>query len=124
VFLSYSGQDARIAARLRAELEKVAGLEVLDMTRVNVGEPLGDAVQRMISKSDAVVGIVGEDEVSPFVIDELGAGVASAKPAMVLLREGVAGTELPGSVERIRLDAVAPSALKIAEFLKSRGKFD
>jgi hypothetical protein len=124
VFLSYSGQDARIAARLREELKKIAGIEVLDMSRVNVGEPLSEAVQRMISKSDAVIGIVGEDEVSPFVIDELRVGVAAAKPSGVLLPEGNSGMELPDSVERLQFDTVAPSALRVAEFLKGRSRFD
>jgi transcription initiation factor IIF auxiliary subunit len=40
VFLSYSMQDARVAAEIRDEIEK-AGLKVLDQTRLREGDPVG-----------------------------------------------------------------------------------
>jgi hypothetical protein len=123
VFLSYSGQDARMASKLREGL-KQAGVEVLDQSRINSGEPWSEAVQRMIAQSDAVIGLVGSDEISPFVIDELGAAVASAKPSVVLLPADNSGVELPSSVTKLRFDPVSPNVLSIAQFLKRQSAAD
>jgi hypothetical protein len=98
-FLSYSAQDSRVAAKLRAGLEKV-GLQILDQTRTVAGERWSEVVQRMMAQSDAVVGLVAEDDISPWVSTEIQAAVALGKPALVLVAAGVSTAGLPS--ERFR----------------------
>lgn len=103
VFLSYSTLDARAAARLREGLEK-AGIMVRDQSRLGSGEPWREGLQRMIAQSDAVVGLVGEDEVSPWVSAEMQVAMAAAKPTLALLGSGASRAGLPGNVRMLQVD--------------------
>jgi hypothetical protein len=118
VYLSYSAQDSRVAAKLRAGLED-AGLKVLDQTRLGAGEPWSEALQRMMAQSDAVVGLVCEDEISPWVSAEIQAAVASAKPALVLVAVGVSTAGLPSDVRKLQVDVNRLDPMAIAELLRS-----
>jgi hypothetical protein len=111
VFLSYGGGEARLASKLREGLSQ-AGVAVLDQTMISEGEPWAETVRRMISKADAVVGVIGEDEVSPFVIEELRTAEASAKPMIALLSPDRGGVELPDSVKRVTFDPSAPEVFR------------
>lgn len=117
VFLSYSTLDARAAARLRTGLEQ-AGLTVLDQSRLGAGEPWNEALQRMIAQSDAVVGLVGEDEVSPWVSAEMQTGMAAAKPTLALLGSGASRAGLPGNVRMLEVDVNRIDPGSIVEMLK------
>jgi hypothetical protein len=103
VFLSYSTADARTAARVRAELEK-AGLKVMDQSRLGAGEPWREGLQRMIAQSDAVIGLVEGDEVSPWVSAEMHTAMAAAKPTLALLGSGASQAGLPGQVRMLQVD--------------------
>jgi TIR domain/YEATS family len=118
VYLSYSTQDSRVAAKLRGGLQS-AGFEVLDQTQVGPGEPWSEALRRMITQSDTVVGLIGEDEISPWVSAELKAAAASSKPALVLLATDSSGVKLPGDVRTLAIDANRPDVMAIAELLRS-----
>lgn len=103
VFLSYSTADARAAARLRESLQE-AGLEVLDQSRLQAGEPWHEALQRMIARSDAVIGLVEGDEVSPWVSAELQSAMAAAKPTVALLGTSTTSAGLPQDVPMLQVD--------------------
>ncbi len=81
VFLSYSARDAQVASRLRADLMN-AGLNVLDQTRIEHGLPINQAIDQMIAQSDTVIGLVSDDEMSPWVTAELEAAERAAKPIL------------------------------------------
>jgi hypothetical protein len=117
VYLSYSTQDSRVAAKLRAGLQS-AGLEVLDQTRLSPGEPWSEALSRMMVKSDAVLGLVCEDEISPWVSGEIKAAVASSKPALVLLASGASSAGLPSDVRTLAVDVNRLDPTAIAESLR------
>ena len=111
VFLSYSGEDSRAASRLRGQLES-AGISVLDASRVESGQSWSEAVRQMLSRADSVIGLVTEQEASPFVVDELQAALAADKPALALVPVGSSHRSdqaatlfgLPSSVQQLEFD--------------------
>ncbi|MGO7658253.1 pYEATS domain-containing protein [Rhizobium ruizarguesonis] len=117
-FLSYSALDSRLAAKLREGFEKV-GLKVLDQTQVVAGKPWSEVLQRMIAQSDAVVGLVSEDDISPWVSTEIQAAVSLGKPTLVLAPAGVSTAGLPSDVRPLQVDINRLDPLKIAELLYS-----
>ena len=98
VFLSFSMQDARLAAKLRSGLQE-ANIEVMDQTKLAVGDLWSEVLERMMARSDAVISIVGADAISPWVMAEMEDAVAAAKPVLVLLAPGASRVGLPDSVE-------------------------
>lgn len=118
IYLSYSTQDSRVAGKLRGGLES-AGLAVLDQTQVSPGEPWSEALHRMMVQSDAVLGLVCEDEISPWVSGEIKAAVASSKPALVLLASGASNAGLPSDVRTLAVDVNRLDPMAIAESLRS-----
>ena len=114
-----SGQDARAASKLRESL-KAAGIDVFDQTRLKPGEPWNETVQRMIAQSDGVIGLVGTDDVSPFVMNELGVAAQSSKPSVVLVSKGSAAHALPPEIPRLQFDSNKPNVSGIVEFLKKQ----
>ena len=118
IYLSYSTQDARVAAKLRAGFETI-GFAVLDQTQVGPGEPWSETVRRMMTKSDAVVGLICEDETSPWVSDEIKAALALSKPALALLGEGASSVGLPEIVRKLTIDVQHFNPTAIAELLHS-----
>jgi hypothetical protein len=107
-----------VAAKLRTGLGN-AGLEVLDQTRLAPGEPWSETLERMIAQSDAVVGLVGEDEISPWVSAEIKTALASSKPSLVLLTAGASSIGLPSEVRTLAIDANHFDPMKIADLLRS-----
>jgi TIR domain/YEATS family len=103
VFLSYSSLDARIAAQLREHMTR-AGLQVLDQTQLSPDEPWRETLMGMITKSDAVVSLIGDQDVSPIVGSEMGFAVASSKPTLALLTASAGDVKLPQEVQVERLD--------------------
>lgn len=103
IFLSYSSLDARVAAKLRERLQS-AGMQVLDQTQLGPGEPWQEASMAMITKADAVVSLIGDQEVSPFMGAEMGFAVASAKPTLALLTDEATAPKLPPEVQVERFD--------------------
>ena len=118
LFLSYSTQDSRIAAKLRENFKQV-GFDVLDQTRIGAGEPWSEALRRMIWQSDAVVGFVGEDEISPWVSAEIEAAAAAGKPAFVLLAPGTSGAGIPSDVRTLQVDVSRFDPSQISDLLRS-----
>lgn len=98
VYLSYSSVDARAASRLREGLTR-AGVQVLDQTQVATGMPPAEALQNMIATSDAVIGLIGDDQVSPFVTSEIDFAIASAKPTLALVSTDAGSVKLPSEIE-------------------------
>ncbi len=117
-FLSYGARDSRLAAQLRDGFENV-GLTILDQTRVVAGEPWSEVLQRMIAQSDAVVGLVSEDDISPWVSEEIQAAVALGKPALVLAAAGVSTAGLPSDVRPLQVDMNQLDPTTIADLLHS-----
>lgn len=68
-------------------------------------EPGRESLREMLVRSDAVVGLVAEEEASPWVIDELRAASAADKPSLVLLKQGSSGVGLPTNLPRLEIDA-------------------
>jgi hypothetical protein len=103
VYLSYSAEDSRVAAKLRAGLED-AGVKILDQTRLEPGDPWDDSLRRMIAQSDGVVGLVSDDEVTPWVNAEIQTAAASAKPTFVLVTGSTSIAGLPKDVQTRQID--------------------
>ena len=118
VFLSYSVQDSRAAAKLRDALKK-AGLEVLDQTCIDSADSTADAVRRLIAQADAVLAIVGDNEISPWVRDELGAALSWDKPAIALLWPEASAAGIPAEVRTVRVDASGLDPSRITELLQT-----
>jgi TIR domain/YEATS family len=118
VYLSYSTQDSRAAAKLRSGLQ-TAGLQVFDQTRLASGEPWSEALQRMMSQSDAVVGLVGEDDISSLVSADIQAAIASAKPTFAVITTGATSITLPRDVHILQggVDDFDPA--RIVELVRS-----
>jgi nucleotide-binding universal stress UspA family protein len=117
VFLSYSAQDNREAAKVREQLQK-AGLDVVDQTRLSPGDVLADAVRDLIGRADAVVALV-TDELSPWVRDELVAASSWDKPAFALLWPHASNAGLPTNVRLVQVDEGGPSSSQIVELLRT-----
>jgi hypothetical protein len=118
LFLSYSTQDSKAAAKLREGFKKV-GFDVFDQTCIDAGEPWGEALRRMISQSDAVVGLVVEDEISPWVSAEIEAAAASEKPAFVLQAPGTSSAGIPSNARTLQVDVSHFDPSRIADLLRS-----
>lgn len=117
VFLSYSSLDARIAARVREQLQH-AGLQVLDQTKIGAGAPLEDTLAGMIVKSDAVVAVIGDAEVSPWVAMELGLASGLAKPTLALIAPEAGDPKLPEQVQVERLGLEGLSLERLSALLQ------
>lgn len=118
VYLSYSVQDSRSAAKVREDLKK-AGVDVLDQTRIDAADSPTDAIRRLIAQADAVVGLVADDELSPWVRDELASALSSDKPAFALLAPQASGAGLPSEVRVVRVEASGFDASKIADLVRA-----
>ncbi len=118
VFLSYSSLDARIAARVREQLQN-AGLQVFDQTKIEPGAPWEETLSGMIVKSDAVVGVIGDTEVSPWVAMELGMASGLAKPTLALLTPEAGDLKLPRQVQVERLGLESLNLERISALLQS-----
>lgn len=102
VFLSFSMQDSRVATRLRSGLQE-ANVEVLDQTKLATGDQWVEGLHRMLERSDAVIGIVGANEISPWVMTEMEDAVEADKPALVLLAPGASRAGLPDGIEVLEM---------------------
>ncbi|MBQ0931136.1 pYEATS domain-containing protein [Ideonella alba] len=116
VFLSYSSIDARAAARLRDGLTQ-AGVQVLDQSGVTPGEPWQEALANMMARADAVVTLVGDDDMSPWVSAELSHALAADKPTLALFNERAATPRLPEGVQARPFNPREPDAQGVREWL-------
>jgi len=118
VFLSYGSEDAQLAAQVKADMQE-RGFDVRDAAEVKPGEPLKAAVQKMIRESDLVLGLVTSDFASPYIIEELNAAEASAKPAIAVVGPQVQEPfGLKKGLKRLPLDLASPgSGIELAERL-------
>jgi putative ABC transport system ATP-binding protein len=104
VFLSFGGADARVAGSLRRSLEET-GLRCTYATAVETGCSKSVSVERLITRCNAVVAVVGDDEVSPFVLGELELALVASKPAIALVAEGASPAGLHTGVDQLRFSA-------------------
>jgi hypothetical protein len=118
VYLSYSTEDSKLAAELRASLG-TAGFQVLDQSRLSSGAPLSESLQRMIAQADVLLALIGGEETSPWVGAEIKTAVASSKPAVVLVAKETLIAGLPPDVQRLEVDFKRIDLNKIAELLHS-----
>jgi hypothetical protein len=118
IYLSYGTQDARVAAKLRAGLEN-AGFQVLDQTRLDVGALWTEELRRMMEQCDAVVALVGDDDISPFVAADIKAALASSRPTLVLRPAGSSRAELPSDVRVLPIDMTQPDLSGVVSCLRS-----
>ncbi len=118
VFLSYGSEDSGLAAQVKEDMQQ-RGFDVRDASGVKPGEPVKAAVQKMIRDSDLVLGLVTSDFSSPYLIEELNAAEASAKPAIAVIGPQVREPfGLNKGVPRLNLDLAAPgSGIELAERL-------
>ena len=79
VFLSYGSEDTEHAKRLKNTLEGLS-IKVTDANSIGPGEMIAPTVRRLIDKSDAVIGIIGSDTASPFLVVELEQARRFGKP--------------------------------------------
>lgn len=99
VFLSYSHGNSVSAERahaLRAELRS-HGLAVTDAGEETFPGPnILDEIERGLRSSDAIVTILGKDDVSrPWLLWELGAAAALGKPVLAVVDGQVEAHTLP-----------------------------
>lgn len=119
IFLSYSGEDSRDAAKLRTKLQE-AGMEVLDASQVGAGQSLTESIRQMLARSDAVIGLVGESDPSPWVIDEMKVAEAADKPSVILApmgRSNFTGVDLPRGIQRYEIDLRSFEQSAISEII-------
>lgn len=88
VYLSYGSEDAEHAQAVKFALQDYP-IDFIDATSVKPGDPFGPAVRRMIRQSDAVIGLVGTDTVSPILIDELNEAKLAGKQVLTMQSESV-----------------------------------
>ena len=103
VFLSYGSEDAALVEPLRHALTQ-DGLQVLDVSAIADGASWQDEVNRLIARSDMVIGVVGHDYASPFVVAELGRARGGDKPVCVVTSLGEQPFGLPTDIARIPID--------------------
>jgi len=102
VFLSYSSADARLAASVKERLT-AHGAIVLDASEVEPGKDLNAAIESMMHQAQTVIGVVGADEASPWVVSELKRAQANQKPAFALVMQGNESAGLPKGVEQFSM---------------------
>lgn len=88
VFLSYSSEDAAQANAVREAMQRL-GVRIREAKEITPGLPFEAAVRKMIRESSGVMGVLGSDYASPYVIAEMKLAEAEEKPAIALLPEGV-----------------------------------
>ena len=102
IYLSYGRQDARVAAKLWVPSTRPNTLDV--------GAPWTE---------DAVVALVGDDDISPFVAADIKAALASSRPTLVLLPAGSSRAELPSDVRVLPIDMTQPDLSGVVSCLRS-----
>jgi hypothetical protein len=88
IFLSYSSEDESQAHEIRQTIESL-GARVLDARSISAGLPLSAAITKLIRESDAVIGVIGSEYPSPYVIDEMKKATIQDKPVVTLLTENI-----------------------------------
>jgi hypothetical protein len=121
VFLSYGSEDAELVVPLRQALIQ-DGAQVLDVNQVAAGASWQDEVNRLIARSDMVVGVVGHDYVSPFVVAELGRARGGEKQVCVVTNKGEEPFGLPADVARIPIDMSNADFGEVVAFVNGRNK--
>ncbi len=119
VFLSYSTEDSRTAAKLR-ESFKNSGYEILDQTSIATGESWKESLRRMIAQSDAVVGLVGDDEISPLVSADLDVATSAGKAVLALMPSGTSAAGIPTGVHKVELNPGHFDPAKIIDLIRAR----
>jgi hypothetical protein len=117
LYLSYSTKDLRLATRLRTGLEE-AGWEVLDQTQIGSGGSSSEVLMSTMANATAVVGLVCDDEISPWVGLEIGAAVASGKKVLLLVAAGASISGLK-DIRRMEIDPKNPDTAAIAGQLRA-----
>ena len=79
--------------------------------------------RKMLRNSDAILSLVGEGDMSPWVRSELENAVACEKPAFALVPPGSASAGIPQQVTTFEVNAKEWSAWSISA-LRSIGKID
>lgn len=107
VFLSYAASDRRRALAVRNAL-KNAGLEVLDDSGIDAGQPFEFATRDLLANADATVAYLSSELPSGFVAQEINASFKSGKPTFVVTGEALGSIAgIPPEVKVVRVD---PSA--------------
>lgn len=103
VYLSFGMADARAASTVRDDLWR-AGIEVLDQTSVAPGAEFNNAVKQMLTKCDAVLSLVGEEDISPWVRSDLDKAIEFGKPAFAFVPPGGVIRGIPSQVQTFEVD--------------------
>lgn len=83
VYLSYGAEDRRRALALRRSLESI-GLEVVDESLIQPGEPWDIALRKLQAGADATVAFVSSDTPSTIVAREIDSSARAGKPTLVI----------------------------------------
>lgn len=121
VFLSYGSEDAELVVPLRQALIQ-DGVQVLDVNEIAAGASWQDEVNRLIARSDMVVGVVGHDYVSPLVVAELGRARGGEKQVCVVTGKGEEPFGLPADIARIPIDMGNADFGDVVAFVSGRNK--
>ena len=122
VYLSFGMEDSRAAETVRESLTH-AGITVLDQTQIAAGAVFSESVKQMLRNADAILSLVGEGDMSPWVRSELENAVACEKPAFALVPPGSASVGILQQVKTFEVNATEWSASSISA-LRSIGKID
>lgn len=74
----------------------------------------------MMRQADAVIGLVGADEASPWVVGELSAAQAAAKPVLALVMHGNSDTGSPNAIPTYALESDQIDIGKIVDRIRGQ----
>jgi nucleoside 2-deoxyribosyltransferase len=126
VFISSTHLDAKLAARVESELERL-GLDAVNATReIEPGEDWRKTIKQAIKRADAVIMLMASPQraTSSWMSYEAGVAEALGKHLMVLIPNNYSVSELPAEVtvsHVVNFDPQAPedAARDIAEYLRA-----
>jgi hypothetical protein len=123
VFVSYGTEDTPVISPWLDALRK-GGLNVVTAKQASPGEPLQDAVARMIRSSDVVLGYLNPEYASPWVVAELQGATRAEKPVLAITGSPSDTAGLPTSVQQIPLDRVRNDTSVLLDSIQSRLRED
>lgn len=114
VYLSYGAEDRRRALALRRSLESL-GLEVVDESLVDPGEPWDIALRKLQAGADATVAYVSSDTPSTIVAREVNTSARTGKPTLVIASHDFGPMlGVDAGVQVARVSAEDPSGISAA----------
>jgi len=121
VFISYSHDDAEWARSFAAALSKYDFEVWFDQFRVAACEPLRDAIESGLRRSDVFVALIDSSQIKkPNLYFELGAAIGMGKRVVAIVPKDFPAAELPSEIRFRRYltrDSPEETAQELSESL-------